>query len=85
MQYFQAFCLIFQNSLSVMMITIFLYSLMSCLFCKQLMHDSHKHKQRHHIHWKERNTDMIGDQPEQRRHKAGAHIGAGHLYANDGL
>ena len=46
------------------------------------MHDSHQYQDQKQVHRKERDIDVICDQPEQRRHGAGADIGARHLHSD---
>lgn len=49
------------------------------------MHNDHQHQNHQQIKGKQRHRNVVGDQPEQGRHQAVAHIGAGHLHADDGL
>lgn len=49
---------------------------------EQLMHDDHQYQDQKQVHRKERDIDVIGDQPEQRGHGAGADIGARHLHSD---
>ena len=49
------------------------------------MHQRHHCKKHKQIRRQQRNADMVGNQAKQRRHEAGAHIGGGHLYADNGL
>ena len=46
------------------------------------MHDDHQYQDQKQVHRKERDIDVIGDQPEQRGHGAGADIGARHLHSD---
>ena len=49
------------------------------------MHEYHQDQDYQQIEWKQRYCDVIGNQPEQRRHQTGAHIGAGHLDTDNRL
>ena len=52
---------------------------------QQLVGEDHQRQDRNQIPGKHGDADAIGDQAEQGRHQAGAHIGAGHQDADDGL
>ena len=45
----------------------------------------HQRQQREQIKWHEPDRQRIGQHAEQRRHQAGAEVGAGHLHTDDGL
>ena len=49
------------------------------------MHPGHQRQHGQQPDRQQRRRNMVGDQAEQRRHQAGAHIGAGHLHADHGL
>ncbi len=49
------------------------------------MHERHEDEQYHQIDRKERDTHVVRDQSEERRHETGADVGACHLYADDCL
>ena len=49
------------------------------------VHNGHEHQNHQQIRRQQRNGNMLGEQTKQRRHQAGAHIGAGHLNADDCL
>ena len=50
-----------------------------------LMCTDHKYEDQQKEHGKEHNAHMAGDEAEKGRHKAGPHIGTGHLHSHDGL
>ena len=47
--------------------------------------EGHPRQQGQQVDREQRHVDVGRDEAEQRRHEAGAHIGAGHLHADDGL
>ena len=49
------------------------------------MGQDHQNQDRQQVEGEERRCDMVGNQPEEGRHQAGARVGAGHLDANDRL
>ena len=49
------------------------------------MHDKHEDQEQKQIQRKQRHRDVVGDESEDRRHDAGADVGACHLYADDSL
>ena len=52
---------------------------------KILVRDNHSYKYCSRVEGKKRYTDMICNQSEKGRHKAGARIGACHLHTDYGL
>lgn len=59
--------------------------LMGCFAYKLFMHDSHADKDCQQIDRIQTDTDMVGDETEQRRHQQCSDIGAGHLDTNECL
>ena len=53
--------------------------------CEKLMHDEHENQDQQQIKREQPYGNMVGYEPEDRRHDAGADVGAGHLNADDGL
>lgn len=60
-------------------------SSLSGLFQHSFMHEDHEQQDHEQIKWKEKYSDTIGDQSENRRHQAGAGIGGRHLHSDHGL
>ena len=53
--------------------------------CEELVHDEHEDQDQQQIQRKQRHGDVVGDESEDRRHDAGADVGACHLYTDDSL
>ena len=49
------------------------------------MHDTHEQDEKKQVERQQGNGNIIRDQTEDRRHEAGAHIRACHLYTDDRL
>ena len=52
---------------------------------EKLMHDEHDEQDQQQVQREQPHGDMVGNEPEDRRHDTGADIGAGHLNSDDCL